>query len=91
MAAQSKKTNRGGDWANSVSGVSLPSRIGTQPLLRAHCMSIPVSPTSQTVSPAPTPLGAKASRTGSNRWGLDGPGPNRFLTRLTPVLPYTEA
>src|SRR5260370_40233924 len=36
-----------------------------QPLLYAHSISVPVSPTSQTPSPGSTPLGSRASATGA--------------------------
>src|SRR6516164_10625991 len=62
---QSENINCGGHVPSSSADIPPPSSTGTQPALRAHAMSIPVSPTSQTVSPGSMPLGCSASRTGA--------------------------
>ena len=68
--SETRTHHRGRQGAARIEGIpprSLrsPSRTGTQPLLYAHSMSVPVSPTNQTASLGSMPLGSSASATGA--------------------------
>src|SRR3954464_9714010 len=84
--ASSAKESCGAKRANSSSEMASPSSTPTQPLFFAHSISIAVSPTNQTSSPAGMPLGANARCTGS-QVGLSveaSPAPTKLPNKPDP-------